>query len=74
MVQIDKPLVSVNWLKDNSGAKNLVILDASIPKVTANAEEANDVQIPGARFFDIKHKFSDIDAPFPNTVPSEKKI
>lgn len=70
MIRIDKSLVSIGWLKDNIAAPNLVILDGSIPKVTANEDTSNDVQITGARFFDIKHRFSDTEAPFPNTVPS----
>lgn len=74
MIKIDKPLVSVNWLKENLQSPNLVILDGTIPKVTANQEEANEVQIPNSRFFDIKKKFSDIEAPFPNTVPSVEQF
>ena len=70
MIKIDKPLVSVGWLKENLKAPNLIILDGTIPKVTSNQEIANEVQIPNSRFFDIKKKFSDVNALFPNTVPS----
>ncbi|MFK2820362.1 sulfurtransferase [Flavobacteriaceae sp. LMIT009] len=74
MVKIDKPLVSVRWLKENFDAPNLVILDGTIPKVTADLEIANQVQIPNSRFFDIKKRFSNVDAPFPNTVPPEEQF
>jgi thiosulfate/3-mercaptopyruvate sulfurtransferase len=74
MIKIDKPLVSVNWLNEHLHASNLVILDGTIPKVTAKKEDANLVQIPNSRFFDIKKKFSDVEAPFPNTVPSAEQF
>ncbi|MFC4722216.1 sulfurtransferase [Geojedonia litorea] len=68
---INKPLVSVTWLEQHLDASNLVILDASIPKVTGDdTNDANEVQIPNARFFDLKNKFSDNSAPFPTTFPS----
>ena len=74
MIKIDKPLVTVSWLKENFDAPNLIILDGTIPKVTANQEIANKVQIPNSRYFDIKKRFSDFNAPFPNTVPNEKQF
>jgi len=51
-----------------------VILDASIPKVTGGDTSVSEVQIPSARFFDLKHKFSDVSAPFPTTFPSEEQF
>ena len=74
MSSFDSSLVSVDWLYQNINLQDLVILDGSIPKVTANGVTTNDVQLPNARFFDIKKKFSDINAPFPNTVPSEQQF
>ncbi|HMB99811.1 MAG TPA: sulfurtransferase [Flavobacteriaceae bacterium] len=65
-VFLTQPIVSARWLQDNLNAPNLVILDASFPQ----PEE----QIPKTRYFDIKKKFSDITAPFPNTLPSEKQF
>lgn len=35
MLKVTKPLVSVEWLQENFEAKNLIILDATIPKVGA---------------------------------------
>ncbi len=66
--------VSVKWLKANLSNDRLVILDASMAKVTSNALDLSDKQIPNARFFDIKNKFSDTSAEFPNTFPSETQF
>lgn len=76
-LEIDKPLVSVDWLFVNLENENLIILDATLPKVTENKDEQKEVQkkqIKGARFFDIKNTFSDINAPFPNTILSPKEF
>lgn len=64
-------LVSVDWLKANCNHAKLIILDATISKVGGTPSEANINQIPNARFFDIKKAFSDVNARFPNTIPSE---
>lgn len=63
-------LVSVSWLKEHLNDENLIVLDATIPKVTAVEEQVEAQQIPGARFLDLKTKFSDGSARFPNTLPS----
>jgi thiosulfate/3-mercaptopyruvate sulfurtransferase len=44
-----------------------------LPKATVSEEIDTDadLQIPTARFFDIKNEFSDAEAPFPNTWPGE---
>lgn len=69
---LNEPIVSVEWLNKNLDAENLLIFDASIPKVTSENDSASiEKQIPKSQFFDIKHKFSDTAAPFPNTLPSE---
>jgi len=70
MLTVPDYIVSCKWLREHLNEDNLVILDATIPKVAAkNAKESlsNDV-IPGAKFFDIKKDFSDLNAPFPNTM------
>ncbi|TVZ54805.1 thiosulfate/3-mercaptopyruvate sulfurtransferase [Lutibacter sp. Hel_I_33_5] len=69
-LNISKPLVSVDWLFNNLANENLIILDATIPKVTAtNAEIASEkIILENALFFDIKNVFSDVHAEFPNTV------
>tara|TARA_R110001599_G_scaffold81233_4_gene219184 strand:+ start:2050 stop:2901 length:852 start_codon:yes stop_codon:yes gene_type:complete len=70
LVQVEKPLVSVNWLYQNIDATNLIILDGTIPKVSQAKTGSNleENQIPKAFFFDIKKVFSIQDAAFPNTA------
>jgi len=73
-LEITEPLVSISWLKSNLGAPNLIILDATIPKVTGGNTIINHEQIPTSRFFDLKNKFSDVSAPFPTAFPSEEQF
>lgn len=70
MTSIASPLVSVKWLHDNLEAENLVVLDGTINKPF----NAQTLQIPNARFFDIKKKFSDVSNPFPSAFPSEAQF
>lgn len=70
-LNIKNPIVSVKWLHENLNAPNLVILDASMKKATEPDADLALIQIPNARFLDIKNVFSDLDDPFPNAVPSE---
>ena len=74
LLQIEKPLVSVNWLYQHKDATNLIVLDGTIPKVSLNkiANSLKENQIPNTRFFDIKKVFSIQGAPFPNTTLSAK--
>jgi len=74
ILKINNPIVSVSWLNEHLTSPNLVILDASIPIVTGGDATINDVQIPSSRFFDLKNKFSDNDAPFPTTFPSKEQF
>ncbi len=68
-------IVSVNWLYQNLDNPNLIVLDATIKKVTSNINSTIDnKQIIGARFIDIKNSFSDTSAPFPNTLLSAEKF
>ena len=60
-------LISSEWLKNNLDNPNLVILDAS---QQAKQNGFLNIQIKGARFFDIKNDFSDTNSTFPNTFPS----
>lgn len=72
---MEKPLVSVDWLHQNIDNPNLIILDATIKKVTSNANNTiNNKQIRRARFIDIKNSFSDVDAKLPNTMLSAEKF
>lgn len=65
-------LVSVEWLYNHLNDDNLLIFDASMNKVTSDSVEVEPFQIPNTQYFDIKYVFSDTNAPFPNTVPSEE--
>lgn len=66
-----KPIVSVSWLKEHLSDPDLIILDAS-QKVNQTKEESlfMELQIKGARIFDIKNDFSDTTNPLPNTLPN----
>ncbi|TDQ29719.1 sulfurtransferase [Tenacibaculum caenipelagi] len=73
MLNINTPIVSVDWLQENLEAKNLIILDATIPKVGAtNGTEEEKQQIKNAIFFDLKNVFLDVNGTYPNTIPSLK--
>jgi thiosulfate/3-mercaptopyruvate sulfurtransferase len=73
-LKISSPIVSVDWLQKHINHPNIIILDATIPKVTGTDNNSNESQIPSARFFDLKNKFSEASAPFPTTFPSEKQF
>jgi len=76
-LKITKPIVSVDWLQTNLEDENLLILDCTIPKATENKKPSNfnkKNQIKGTVFFDIKNTFSDVKAPFPNTILSPEKF
>jgi len=69
-ISFTSPIVSVKWLHENRNADNLIILDGTINKVFNIALE----QIPKARLFDIKKKFSDVSNPFPSAFPSAEQF
>lgn len=70
-LKIESPIVSSAWLLKHLDHKDLIILDATIPKITSGSFDIeNREQIKNAIFFDIKHKFSDKNATLPNTVLS----
>ncbi len=72
---LKEPIVSADWLQDHLSVSNLVILDATMDKVSESSSNGSvDIQIPNARFFDIKNKFSDTSNPFPNAVPSKEQF
>lgn len=69
-ITLTSPIVSVEWLHEHLNAENLVILDGTIAK----AFDALQQQIPKARFFDIKQKFSDTSNAFPSAFPSAEQF
>ncbi len=72
-INLDQPLVEAKWLKDYLGSTNLIIINATMPKAVAKETESrqHEVQIPNARFLDIKGKFSKAEATYPNTMLRE---
>jgi len=62
------PLISAQWLNNNLNDPNLVILDAS------QQLAENNIQISGARYFDVKNVFSEQQSEFPNTFPSVQQF
>ncbi|MET2985281.1 sulfurtransferase [Aureibaculum conchae] len=70
-LRITRPLVSSQWLFENRNAPNLIVLDATIPKVGQTTVDLNqEFGIKNSRFFDIKNVFSYKEAQFPNTLVS----
>lgn len=70
LLQIEKSLVSVNWLYQHKDATNLIVLDGTIAKVSLHETDGvfNEYQLPNAHFFDLKKVFSIQGAVFPNTA------
>ena len=67
------PLVSVSWLSQNLNAPNLVVSNVSLESNIANIKvEFPGIQIKGARYFDLKRNFSDLESRLPNTLPNPK--
>lgn len=69
------PIVSTAWLQEHLNDSNLIILEARLDQNQSNLENQNpDLQIKGARLFDIKNNFSDTSNPLSNTFPSKEKF
>ncbi|MEO5705984.1 MAG: sulfurtransferase [Alteraurantiacibacter sp.] len=69
-------LVSTQWLADNLGAPDLVLLDASAHLPDAGRDPAAEFaagHIPGARYLDLG-TFTDPDSPVPAAVPNPKQF
>ena len=72
---MNNSIVSAEWLNEHLNEKDLIILDTS-PKsnVSGLASEFDNIQLPGARYFDLKNDFSDSSSEFPNTIPSPEQF
>jgi len=65
------PIVSAEWLSENLDIPNLVILDAStISNKLKLISEFPNIQIKGARHFDMESTFYDKESTFPNMIPT----
>ncbi|RBN50938.1 sulfurtransferase [Flavobacterium psychrolimnae] len=70
-----EPIVNAAWLQANLKNPNLILLDASFKENQSNIKtDLENIQIKGARFFDIKNTFSDNNNTLPNTIPSPEKF
>ena len=71
-IKINDSLVSVQWLAENLNAENLVILDASMPPITAgddNKAREDPAYIPGAWRFDFDKEIRDKETHLPHMMP-----
>lgn len=59
---MQQSIVSADWLNQNLDNPDLIILDATQKK------NIQDIQIKGARYFDIEKTFSDANSPYPNML------
>jgi thiosulfate/3-mercaptopyruvate sulfurtransferase len=71
---MNQNIVTVDWLKENLNSENLIILDATIPKVGDKTTLITSECIPSTLFFDLKKDFIELNSPFPNTVPSKEQF
>lgn len=70
---MNSPLVSVSWLAQHLDDADLIVLDASTASnISGKKPEFENCVIPSARHFDLNNRFSDSNAPFPNTMPSQE--
>jgi len=65
-------LVSVDWLKNHLKDEGLVVLDATLPKVSDKDKPLRTDGIPNALKFDLQQTFLDKNSGLPNTVPHAK--
>ena len=64
-----KTIVAAKWLRKNLKDPNLIILDASQTENKSGLKtEFEGLQIPNARFFDLKNTFSKKDTDLPNML------
>lgn len=69
------PVVQITWLREHLNDPELVILDASPgSNVSGLLPEYTEVQIPGARQFDLKKNFSNKAHKMPNMLPSPEQF
>ncbi len=66
---MNSPIISALELNNILSHEDLIILDASQKGKTAMDAKYDELQIKGARYFDIKNVFSNQNSTFPNTFP-----
>ena len=73
-LSLTNSIVSADWLNTHLQDENVLVFDATISKVIGDISALSNSKISGAQFFDIKKKFSFVDAPYPNTIPSVEQF
>lgn len=71
---VPSPLVSVDWLNEQLGHRDLVVLDGSwfMPAVARDGKsEWLQERIPGARYFDFDREICDQNSTLPHMMPGE---
>lgn len=76
MIKAPSNIVDCDWLHQYLNHEDIVILDATLPKVgIAEKEKLQEREkIPHSHFFDIKGAFSNQNADFPNTMLAPVKF
>lgn len=69
-IKISDSIVSVQWLKENFSAENLVILDADMKPVTNVGEVIKDAYIPNSLRFDFDNDIKDMNTSLPHMMPT----
>lgn len=69
-LNLPQPTLTAEWLIENLGAPELIVLDASLEKtISAGGRSGPRMRIPGARRFDLENRFSDPSSALPHTRP-----
>lgn len=75
LIVMNDILRSPEWLNKHLDDHDLIILDSSEEtNVTGKKISYEGIQIPGARYFDLEHKFSDTSSKLPHTFPSMEQF
>ena len=69
-IKITNSIVSVEWLKENFSAENLIILDASMKPVTQVGEAIADTYIPNSLRFDFDNDIKEMNTSLPHMMPT----
>ncbi|KXK14194.1 MAG: rhodanese domain-containing protein [Chloroflexi bacterium OLB14] len=70
-IKISNSLVSVQWLKENFSAENLIILDADMKPVTPVAGGVGEsIYIPNSLRFDYDNHIKDMNTTLPHMMPT----
>lgn len=73
---MNSPLVTTQWLAENLGRADLILLDASMAKVIGRepVEYEQPVFIPGAMRFDLEQDLCDLSSSLPHAFPGAEQF